>query len=395
MKDLTNLKTFIIDTRDPCEIDDAISLEFDENGKYYIWIHISYPVRLFEFDSDFEEKARKKCCSLYLVNEYIGMIDKDITEIANLKQNKISETLSTRIELAENGSIKDYEIMEAKIKPNYQITYEEANDLIDLEPKEELELILMKDMLMKSYKFRESKGAIIFDIPYSKLYLDENGNPKVSKIDTTTAHKVVSEAMILMGYVYSDFLLKNGLPAPFRSQKINCNASEILERNFTSPVKYSILKQYIGKSNISIKASSHETLGLKSYVQATSPLRRYLDLVIQRQISLKLNNKKTISEDEIKEIIENNKIRQINANNIVKENKLKYLRIFFNNKNESNKLILIRWINSKKNIALVYFPEYYLETLVILYSSIETYPNKIYKVKYYRNDSSNLLEFIN
>ena len=395
MKDLTNLKTFIIDTRDPCEIDDAISLEFAENGKYYIWIHISYPARLFEFDSDFEEEARKKCCSLYLVNEYIGMIDNDITEKANLKQNKISETLSTRIELAENGSIKDYEIMEAKIKPNYQITYEEANDLIDLEPKEEIELILMKDMLMKSYKFRESKGAIIFDIPYSKLYLDENGKPKVCKIDTTIAHKVVSEAMILMGYVYSDFLLKNGLPAPFRSQKINCNASEILERNYTSPVKYSILKQFIGKSNISINASSHETLGLKSYVQATSPLRRYLDLVIQRQIYLKLNNKKTISEDEIKEIIENNKIRQINANNIVKENNLKYLRKFFNNKNETNKLILIRWINSKKNIALVYFPEYYLETLVILYSSIETYPNKIYKVKYYRNDSSNLLEFIN
>ena len=84
------------------------------------------------------------------------------------------------------------------------------------------------------------------------------------------------------------------------------------------------------------------------------------------------------------------------VNEIIKQNKIKYLRKFFKKNNEDFfKIIFIRWINPKKNIALVYFPEYYLEILIKLYISIDTYTNKIYKIKYTNNDESNLLEFIN
>ena len=40
MKDLTNLKTYIIDSADPHEVDDAISLEIKEGNKKNLWIHI-------------------------------------------------------------------------------------------------------------------------------------------------------------------------------------------------------------------------------------------------------------------------------------------------------------------------------------------------------------------
>jgi exoribonuclease-2 len=56
-------------------------------------------------------------------------------------------------------------------------------------------------------------------------------------------------------------------------------------------------------------------------------------------------------------------------------------------------MIFIKWINNKKGIALVYFPEYSLELLIVLFISVETYTNKIYKVKY-NISNNNLLEFI-
>ena len=56
-------------------------------------------------------------------------------------------------------------------------------------------------------------------------------------------------------------------------------------------------------------------------------------------------------------------------------------------------MIFIKWINNKKGIALVYFPEYSLEQLIVLFISVETYTNKIYKVKY-NISNNNLLEFI-
>ena len=394
MKDLTNLKTFIIDTKNPIEIDDAISLEIKNNVKN-IWIHVSYPAKLFDFNSDIDIKAKNRSSSLYLIDECISMLPSNIIEQSNLKKNKLSETLSACIELNEDGSIKKYKILETLIKPNYEFTYEDTNEILELEPKEEYELILLKNLLKKSYEYRKKRGAIAFNTAYSKISCINN-SISMEIIEITQAHKLVSEAMILMGYITSDFLRKNNIPAPFRTQKINCDSKNILERNYTSPVKYIILKQFIGKSYISLKSDIHETLGLDSYVQTTSPLRRYLDLLIQRQLYLFINKKKILSEEIVSKEIELSSIKRKENNNIIKENKLIYLKLYFNNKkNTLYKIIFIRWINHKKNIALVFFTSYNLELLIKLHIAIDTFPNKIYKIKYNCNQDSNLLEFIN
>jgi len=200
--------------------------------------------------------------------------------------------------------------------------------------------------------------------------------------------------MILMGYVTSLFIDKYNLAAAYRIQKLNCNPSEILNKYNDSEIKYIILKQYMGRSYITTKPGTHESLGLKMYVQCTSPLRRYLDLVIQRQVYNKINNYKLLSKDSVSKIIEYSKNRQSENNNIYKNDKFKYLSLFFRNENKPlYKIIFVKWINHKKNIALVFFPEYSLEILITLFVSIEIYSNKTYKVKYIINDT-NLLQFI-
>ena len=60
MKDLTNLKTYIIDSDDPHEVDDAISLEIKEGNIKNLWIHISNPCKLFLHDSNIDLEARRK-----------------------------------------------------------------------------------------------------------------------------------------------------------------------------------------------------------------------------------------------------------------------------------------------------------------------------------------------
>ena len=110
MIDLTHLKTYIIDSNDPDEVDDAISLEYSDNNIKFLWIHISNPCKLFDFGSIYDLDARKKSSSIYLIDQYIPMLPLDIIENANLKQNKISETISARIEFNDNGSINNYKI---------------------------------------------------------------------------------------------------------------------------------------------------------------------------------------------------------------------------------------------------------------------------------------------
>ncbi len=392
MKDLTNLKTYIIDSDDPHEVDDAISLEIRENKKN-LWIHISNPCKFFLHDSNVDLDARKRNSSLYLIDQYVPMLPKDILEKANLSQNKISETISAAIEFNDDGSINNYEITEAIIKPKYQLTYEDANEILELEPKEEKELIEIKYLLEKSITFRKKQGAIIFESPNSKIKLYKE-KVVLNKSEKTISQIIVAESMILMGYVTSLFIDKYNLAAAFRIQKLNCNPSEIINRYNNSDIKYILLKQYMGRSYITTKPGNHESLGLNMYVQCTSPLRRYLDLIIQRQIYNKINNYELLSKDSVSKIIDYSKNRQLENNNIFKNNKFKYLSLFFKNeKKPFYKIIFVKWINHKKNIALVYFPDYSLEILITLFVSIEIYSNKIYKVKYIINDS-NLLEFI-
>ncbi len=393
MKDLTNLKTYIIDSDDPHEVDDAISLEIKEGNKKKLWIHISNPCKLFLHDSNVDLDARKKNSSLYLIDQYVPMLPKDLLEKANLAQNKISETISAAIEFNDDGSINNYEITEAIIKPKYQLTYEDANEILELEPIEEIELIEIKKLLEKSIKFRKKQGAIIFESPNCKIksYKDK---VVLNKLEKTISQIIVAESMILMGYVTSLFMDKYNLAAAFRIQKLNCNPSDILERYNDSEIKFIILKQYMGRSYITTKAGNHESLGLKMYVQCTSPLRRYLDLIIQRQVYNKINNYEPLSINSVSKIIDYSKIRQTENNNIFKNDKFKYLTLFFMNEKKSfYKMIFVKWINHKRNIALVYFPDYSLEILITLFVSIEIYSNKIYKVKHIKNDS-NLLEFI-
>jgi exoribonuclease-2 len=393
LKDLTNLKTYIIDSDDPHEVDDAISLEIIEGNIKILWIHISNPCKLFLHDSNIDLDARRRNSSLYLVDQYVPMLPKDILEKANLAQNKISETISAAIEFNDDGSINNYEIIEALIKPKYQLTYEDANEILELEPKEEIELIEIKNLLEKSITFRKNKGAIIFDSPNSKIKLYKD-KVILNKLEKSLSQILVAESMILMGYVTSLFLDKYNLAAAFRIQKLNCNPSEILNRYIDSEIKYIILKQYMGRSYITTKPGIHESLGLKMYVQCTSPLRRYLDLIIQRQVYNKINNCEPLSINSVSKIIDYSKNRQTDNNNIFKNDKFKYLTLFFNNENKPMyKIIFVKWINHKRNIALVFFPEYSLEILITLFVSIEIYSNKVYKVKHIINDN-NLLEFI-
>ncbi len=393
MRDLTNLKTYIIDSENPHEVDDAISIEIKKGNKQILWIHISNPCRLFSHDTNLDLEARRKNSSLYLTDQYVPMLPVKIVNEANLAQNKISETISAAIEFNQDGSINNYELIEAIIKPKYQLTYEDANEILELEPKEEIELIEIKNLLDKSIAYRKNQGAIIIESPNNKIKLCKD-KIIITKVEKTIAQIIVAEAMILMGYVTSLFIKKNNLAGAYRTQKLNCNPYDLLNKYKDSEIKYIILKQHIGKSYITTKPNNHESLGLPLYVQCTSPLRRYLDLIIQRQVYNKINNYEVLNVNSMSKIIDYSKIRQTENNNIFKNDKFKYLSLFFNNENKDYyKIIFVKWINHKRNIALVFFPEYSLEILITLFVSIELYSNKIYKVKYYKNDN-NLLEFI-
>ena len=96
--------------------------------------------------------------------------------------------------------------------------------------------------------------------------------------------------MILANLYFSKYFIENSLPGIFRSQK----KSENLEVTIIDDSPSFCFHRKVSPVEISSKFDSHEGLGLDSYLQITSPIRRYLDSINMRQVSYFLKNKKEL-----------------------------------------------------------------------------------------------------
>jgi len=140
-----------------------------------------------------------------------------------------------------------------------------------------------------------------------EIIVKENGeyiNVKSISNYESKARSMVAEFMILAGDIAADFAKKHNIPVPYRSQLksndiygINNEESKIIQKkdmtNISDIVNLSwiqkVLKQLEPMSllypvRLTTTPSPHYGLALSSYLQVTSPIRRYSDLLVHYQI---------------------------------------------------------------------------------------------------------------
>ncbi len=369
VKDLKHLKTYTIDDSNSVEIDDALSLE-KISSQYKLWIHIASPSSHIEFKSAIDNKARKLISTVYLSTNTLYMLPEIlINNVFSLSEKEERESLSLGVVFNEDGSVSSSEIVQSLIKVNYRLNYTEADELIDYAPKEEEDLSIISSILQKRKCWRMNSGAVEILESYAKVIVEDN-IPSLKIIDQTLSRQLVSEAMILYGNLISDFTNKHKIPVPYRVQQhtnhVRKNNTHNLENNVL--INY-LLKKNMGKTYYSIKPMPHSRLGLNSYIHATSPIRRYADLLVHYQLNRYLNNKILISKEEIGEIIP--LINNLGRQNIMKyreDQKILLYKWLEKNSSKQFQVILLNWVNRYKNICLLNFLEYNFSTICKIYS---------------------------
>jgi exoribonuclease-2 len=149
---------------------------------------------------------------------------------------------------------------------------------------------------------RIRSGAIIFRDPELSVVVEENGEIQVSRRDRETPSQVlVSEMMILANALFARFLRDKKVPAPFRSQPPPSEKIELGDKH--DPVASYLSRKALVRGEIMTTPAPHSTLGLDCYTTATSPLRRYPDVLVQRQIKSVLESKPYLKRDELKDIL--------------------------------------------------------------------------------------------
>ncbi|MCP9850574.1 RNB domain-containing ribonuclease [Cyanobium sp. Morenito 9A2] len=283
--DLTGLRSFTIDDPLTREIDDALSLERLAAGRQRLWVHIADPARLVAEGSPLDLEARRRASSLYLAGGSVPMFPLELAAGPfSLRQGERCAAWSYGIDLHDDGSLAGYELRRSWVRPTYRLSYEDADDLIELAPPEDPDLSELHLLLESRRRWRERQGALLLDQSEGRIRCEDD-EPLVEVVEPSPARLLVAEAMIMAGAAVADYGVCHGLALPYRSQSPSpLPPAEQWEHLAPGPVRHATLRRGLTRGLTGTQPAPHFSLGLPAYVQATSPIRRYGDLVVQRQL---------------------------------------------------------------------------------------------------------------
>jgi exoribonuclease-2 len=203
------------------------------------------------------------------------------------------------IQLSPMAEIKGYEVFQSLIKVEHQLTYYDVN----IYAAEDRNMRILQDIAEKFRKQRLDDGAIQITVPEISVWINENREVSINKINRESPGRMlVAELMIMANWLMAKHLKERQIPAIFRSQP---KPRERLYKNnegtlFQNWMQRRLLNRFV----LSVRPEWHSGLGLDAYVTATSPIRKYSDLVTQRQIRASLGLENAYTAEQIAEIIQ-------------------------------------------------------------------------------------------
>ncbi len=363
--DLTHLKIYTIDDESTKEIDDGLSIEHLPNGEFRIWVHIADPTRLVLPGDELDLEARRRSTSLYLPTGMVPMFPPELaTGPMSLLQGKLCAALSFGVSLDAAGAIIDYSIHSSLIKPTYRLTYEDVDEMLHLDIQAEPEISTLAKLAKLRHLWRKSQGAINISMPEAVIKVSSDDQIKIELQETSIARQLVAEMMILTGEVTGKYCQKHQLPVPFRGQpQPELPSDEELLLLPAGPVRSCALRRCMPRSEISINPVRHASLGLETYIQVTSPIRRYTDLLVHFQIKAHLRGETLpFTTEEMQEIIYSVTAAAQEAVSVERQTNrywgLEYLR---RNANEIWQVLVLRWLREDENLGLILLEELGLE----------------------------------
>jgi len=291
-EDLRDLPLLTIDGPWTKDFDDAVSLEQD-GDQLVLGVHIADVAASIPQDSLLDREACLRGSSLYLPRQQIPMIPPDLSqETLSLKQDCDRLAVSLLARLEKDGRIIDYRFAPSIVRVKRQLTYDESNHMLASDST----LRKLRQLSMTLKGIRMGNDAISLSLPEIEVQFRDNGALHLEMVEQNTPSRMlVAELMIFYNWLLATFCKRHEIPVLFRTQE---EPSERLTEDQFGYIYY-VFKQRrkLNPLKLSTEPAPHAGLGLDVYSNATSPIRRYLDLVAQRQL-ISFLSAKTLPYDE-------------------------------------------------------------------------------------------------
>lgn len=270
---VASLRAFSIDDSSTTEIDDAFSVEALDGGSHRVGIHIAAPALAIAVGSELDRIARDRLSTVYMPGNKITMLPDSVISAFSLDEGRTPAALSLYATIDSDLKVVATEtrVERVPMASNLRIAaldqlrwQDTANDATEADGHAPA-LRLLHRLTQKLEADRtQSNAPVINRVDYNFAVIGEANAPDC-RIEITTRQRgspvdtLVAELMILANVCWAGMLAERHWAGMFRVQSA-------------------------GKTKMSTAPGGHEGLNVPHYLWATSPLRRYSDLVNQRQL---------------------------------------------------------------------------------------------------------------
>ena len=282
--DYQDAAAFTIDDEDTREVDDALTVRL-QGDEIVVGIHIADVSAFVAKDDVLDTEAARRSSTIYLPSISVRMFPERLsTDLASLQAGVPRPAFTVEVRFDVQGNRIGYRIALSTINVRRRLSYDEAD--LAIESDESLRTLLLIAKQLQAA--RSKRGAITFRRPELKIRVHD-GDIKIAKIDPNSPSRLlVSEMMILANGFSADFASVNNIPVIYRTQEPR-EALAVEENPVIEALAFDRLRKTFKRSRLSLTPGLHSGLGLNAYTQASSPIRRYADLVTQRQFTAVLS----------------------------------------------------------------------------------------------------------
>ncbi len=288
-RDLTKESLFTIDDRDTLDRDDALSVEQLGEGLLRVGIHIADAGALVPVGGAVDREADRRMATLYTPDVRVSMVPRELSEGAgSILPDQERMALSLLVTM-NNGEVVDWELFPSVVRAREALTYRGVDEVLHKGEggwSPELRTLSGAADLLRAR--REAAGALVLERAELSIKVESGeGGPGRVSVDvltrSTPARRLVTEMMIVCNAMLARFCIEKEIPAAYRTQP--ALDPDIDKDGLDDPVARYRLMGRLSPAEVTTTPGQHHGLGVPAYLQATSPLRRYPDLFMQRQIS--------------------------------------------------------------------------------------------------------------